>query len=121
MTEREQEVVAVAALAAKAAEEEQPLLEMLCRSAVRYWEGRLRQDAAPEAYGDAFCCAAAYTAAADLVESRAEGSVAAFTAGDLSVKTTGRSHGAEGLRQTAERLMAPYARMEDMAFRGVRG
>ena len=60
MTEREQEVVAVAALAAKAAEEERSLLEMLCRSAVRYWEGRLRQDAAPEAYGDAFCCAAAY-------------------------------------------------------------
>ena len=120
MTEREQEVVAVAALAAKAAEEEQPLLEMLCRSAVRYWEGRLRQDAAPEAYGDAFCCAAAYTAAADLVESRAEGSVAAFTAGDLA-KNHGAVPWAEGLRQAAERLMAPYARMEDMAFRGVRG
>ena len=107
-----------------AGEAEKDLLEALCQAAETAWTGRLRQGVTPEDCGPAFPCAAAFTAAADLVTGRSGDAVAAFKAGDVSVE---RRDGADGaalaaaLRQTAERLMAPYARETGFAFRRVRG
>lgn len=121
----EQDIVTIASLIADAGEEERTLLEALCRNAAKYWEKRLRMEVIPDEYGDAFRCAAAYTAAADLVESRVGGEgVTSFSAGAVSVKTAAtaeRSGSAAALRQAAERLMAPYAEAADFAFKGVRG
>ena len=92
------------------AEAEDPLLAALC--------------AAAEDCGEAFPCAAAFTAAADCLLSRAGGDAAAFTVGAVSVKTREGGSGAdlaEALRQAAERIMAPYGEPEGFSFRGVRG
>ena len=63
-------------------------------------------------------------AAADLTAGRGGGAVSAFTAGDLSIKGRGAAEAAslaQGLRRTAEGLMAPYVETEDFCFKGVRG
>lgn len=107
-----------------AGEAEQELLELLCAAAEQAWTARLRDGVTAEDCGAAFPCAAAFTAAADLAASQsAGGAVSSFTAGEISV-TTRESNGGGGsaaLRQTAERLMAPYAKPGDFSFKGVRG
>lgn len=107
-----------------AGDSETALLEGLCQAAEAAWTMRLREGVRAEDCGSAFPCAAAFTAAADLAVSRGGDAVAAFKAGDVSVES--RSGGdstalVEALRQTAQRLMAPYAREVDFSFLGVRG
>lgn len=112
----------LAAAAAGAGEAERALLEPLCAAAEAMWLGRLREDVAAEDCGEALICAAAFTAAADLAGSG--GSVASFSAGDVSVKIQGggeRLKAAESLRQSAARLMEPYLRAADLWAMGVRG
>ena len=107
-----------------AGETEKELLEALCQAAEAAWTGRLREGVTAEACGTAYPCAAAFTAAADLVTGRSGDDVASFKAGDVSVERRDGSDGAAlaaSLRQTAERLMAPYAAEADFAFRRVRG
>ena len=106
------------------AEAEDPLLAALCAAAEAAWRGRLRPGVAAEDCGEAFPCAAAFTAAADCLLSRAGGDAASFTVGAVSVKTREGGSGAdlaEALRQAAERIMAPYGEPEGFSFRGVRG
>lgn len=99
------------------------LLRSLCAAAEAAWRGRLRPGVEVEACGEAFCCGAAFTAAADCLLAQSGGEIAAFTAGAVSVRT--REGGSEALaaalRLTAERLMAPYAQTEDFHFQGVMG
>nr|WP_326126352.1 hypothetical protein [uncultured Oscillibacter sp.] len=119
-----EEILMLARAVSGAGEAEQPLLEPLCRAARRRWEARLRPGLTPEDCGAAFVCAAAFTAAADLAAGRGGGGVSAFTAGDISVKGRGTAESAalaRGLRETAEGLMAPYAKEDGFCFRGVRG
>lgn len=107
-----------------ASETETALLEALCQAAEAAWTGRLRADVTVEACGTAYSCAVAFTAAADLVTGRSGDDVATFKAGDVSVERRDGNDGAAlaaALRQTAERLMAPYAVPADFAFRRVRG
>lgn len=117
-------IVELARTVSGAGEAETALLEALCQAAETAWTGRLCQGVTPEDCGTAFPCAAAFTAAADLATGRSGDAVASFKAGDISVD---RRDGADGaalaaaLRQTAERLMAPYTQMADFAFRRVRG
>lgn len=106
-----------------AGEAEAELLAALCEAAEAAWAARLRSGVAAADCGTAFACAAAFTAAADLAAGSC-GGVVSFTAGEISVKARGTAEEAAGtalLRQTAERLMAPYAEAEDFSFRGVRG
>ena len=52
------------------------------------------------------------------------GGIAAFSAGEISVKAQGGAEGlktAENLRRTAERLMEPYVRAAGFWARRVRG
>ena len=75
-------------------------------------------------FGEAFACAVAFTAAADLAGGAGETGISSFSAGEISVKKASaaqRSGAAKMLRQTAERLMAPFAEAENFCFRGVRG
>ena len=119
-----EKILALTMTVAGAGEEDRTLLEALCAAAETGWTARLRDGVTAETCGTAFCCAAAFTAAADFMASRLGGGVREFTAGELSVKGRDGSDAAEvagALRQTAERLMAPYAAEADFAFRGVNG
>ena len=107
---------------AAAGETEQTLLEPLCAAAERSWLARLREGVTAEECGEAFPCAAAFTAAADLAAG--EGGAVSFSAGDVSVNLGGgaeRTRRAETLRQTAERLMEPFVRAEGLWAQGVEG
>ena len=78
---------------------------------------------AGEDCGRALRCAAAFTAAADYLGKNCAGGES-FTVGDVTVKgMTGQTAQAlaDGLRQSAERLMAPYAVSGTFCFKGVRG
>ena len=114
-----EEILMLARAVSGAGDAESPLLEPLCQAAQRRWESRLRPGLTPEDCREAFVCAAAFMAAG-----RGGGAVSAFTAGEVSVKGRGAAESAalaRGLRETAERLMAPYAGEESFCFRGVRG
>ena len=103
---------------------EQGLLELLCTAAEQAWAERLREGLAPEDCGAAFQCAAAFTAAANLVGGRGGGAVSSFTAGVVSIQEAEAGQQgalAERMQQTAVRMMAPYVIADDFCFRGVRG
>ena len=103
---------------------ENALMEALCHAAEAAWTARLRADVTAETCGEAFCCAVAFAAAADYAVGQDAGGISGFSAGTVSVQTrngTDRAAMASALRQTAERLMAPYAESESFCFRGVRG
>lgn len=101
---------------------DETLLGTLCALAAEWWRLRLRQGVTAEDCGDAFCCAAAYTAAADLAVGCGVQDVESFTAGQVSVRLRETSAGTGlALRQAAERLMAPYVEAGDISLRGVRG
>lgn len=92
-------------------DEDEPLLKSLCQSAEEAWTARLRDGISPADCKGAFPCAVAFTAAAHLAAARSNGTVASFSAGSVSVQ--GRSCAEQcalrdGLRQTAEQLMAPF-------------
>ena len=119
----EQTIRSLAQSVCGAGADEAALLEALCGAAARRWRGRLREGLTAEDCGTAFACAAAFTAAADMMAGGG-GDVASFTAGQVSVK--GRTAAetavlAGSLRQAAEELMAPYTEPGDFAFLGVPG
>ena len=118
-----EQILALAMAVAGAGEEDRALLEPLCAAAETAWTARLREGVTAETCGSAFCCAAAFTSAADFMVSRS-GGLREFKAGEISVKGRDGADAAEvagALRQTAERLMAPYAAEAGFAFQGVRG
>ena len=123
MSTLQETILTLATAAAGAGEQDETLLETLCRAAETYWRGRLRTGVTAEDCGEAFPCAAAFTAAADLAAGQG-GGIESFTAGSVSVQA--RSPAETGtqaaeLRRTAWRLMAPFAVPGDFAFQGVRG
>ena len=122
MSTLQETILTLAAAAAGAGEQDETLLETLCRAAETYWRGRLRTGVTAEDCGEAFPCAAAFTAAADLAAGQ-DGGIESFTAGSVSVKGGGESAArrAESLRRSAEERMAPFAEPGDFAFQGVRG
>ena len=122
MSTLQETVLTLARAVSGAGEQDEVLLETLCRAAEAYWRGRLRQGVTAEDCGEAFPCAAAFTAAADLAAGQ-DGGIESFTAGSVSVKGGGESAArrAESLRRSAEERMAPFASRGDFAFQGVRG
>ena len=120
MTER---IISLASGLVNPSETEVVVLEALCRAAEARWMNALQDGVTPESCGEAFLCAAAFSAAADFAVSRNSEGIESFTAGEISVKrssSAGTSQ-AEALRKAAERLMTPYAVTEGFAFKGVRG
>ena len=95
---------------------------MLCEAAEAAWESRLGPGVTKEDCGGALRCAAAFMAAADYMGKRCRAE--SFTVGEVTVRQSGGQSAAvmaETLRQTAERLMHPYAASGNFCFRGVRG
>lgn len=115
--------ITAAALAAElcSASQEDPLLAVLCEAAEAAWESRLDPGVTKEDCGGALRCAAAFMAA-DYMGKRCRAE--SFTVGEVTVRQSGGQSAAvmaETLRQTAERLMRPYAASGEFCFRGVRG
>ena len=81
----EQTIRKLAETVSGAGEDEAALLVALCGAAIRRWRGRLREGLTAEDCGTAFHCAAAFTAAADLLSGGGD-SASSFTAGQVSVK-----------------------------------
>ena len=123
MTERLEEIAAMAEMLCAAAAQEKPMLLRLCAAAEREAEARLRRGVCGEELEDALRCACAFLAAAELESARGGEELSSLRAGSISV-TTGagaRSERAERLRREAERLLAPYTRSGTFAFREVTG
>lgn len=116
--------VTAAALAAElcGAPKADTLLEALCAAAEQAWSRRLKSGVDADDCGGALVCAAAFTAAADYLGGQA-GAAESFTVGDVTVRSASGSAlaQAKALRETAERLMAPYADSVCFCFKGVRG
>lgn len=117
--------VTAAALAAKlcGASETDALLEALCAAAEQTWSRRLKSGVDADDCGGALVCAAAFTAAADYLSGQTA-EAESFTVGDVTVKSASGQSAlaqAKALRETAERLMTPYADSECFCFKGVRG
>ena len=87
--------------------EEDVLLQALCDAAETFWKTRVQPGTAGEVCSGVLRCAAAFTAAADVTVKGMTGQSAQALA--------------DGLRQSAERLMAPYAVSGTFCFKGVRG
>ena len=124
MSALQETVLTLARELSGAGEAEEALLELLCQAAEQRWNKRLRPGVTAEDCGEAFPCAVAFPAAADLAAARGGDGVSGFTAGSVSVRIRSAAEScalAESLRRTAERLMAPFAAPEDFCFRGVRG
>lgn len=122
----DQEILDMAVILTGAAEDRQVLLTALCAAARQRWQARLREGVAAEDCGQAFVCAAAFSAAADFLTGEGGNAAAAssFSAGEISVSASSaadRSACAQALRDTAEELMAPYAQPGNFSFRSVRG
>ena len=119
-----EQIISLAMGIANPSEKELPLLEMLCHAAEKLWMDALKGGVLPEDCGEAFLCAAAFTAVADFMLSRNGENVASFTAGEISVKRKASAEEtaqAEAFRKIAARLMAPYGVARDFAFKGVLG
>ncbi len=97
---------------------DEKLLEQVCQMAMEQLERELRPGVTAADCGGAFPVAAAWMALAALEECGQNAGVESFSAGGLSIRT--RSGGGS-LRQQARQLMAPYCRLRDFAFQGVRG
>ena len=124
MSALQETVLTLARELSGAVEAEEALLELLCQAAEQRWNKRLRPGVTAEDCGEAFPCAVAFTAAADLAAARGGEGVSGFTAGSVSLRIRSAAEScalAESLRRTAERLMAPFAAPVDFCFRGVRG
>lgn len=73
-----------------AAEDRQVLLTALCAAARQRWQARLREGVAAEDCGQAFVCAAAFSAAAEFLTGEGGNAAAAssFSAGEISVSAS---------------------------------
>ena len=109
MSGAQEAILTLAKTLSGAGEDEEPLLEALCQAAEQWWKGRLLPGVTAEDCGEAYPCAAAFTAAADLA-----------AAVQVQSPAEAGTQAAE-LRRTAQRLMAPFTVPGDFAFRGVRG
>lgn len=106
------------------ADEDSALLQALCDAAVEFWRRRLNGKPAEANLSGALRCAAAFTAAADYLGKNCAGAAESFTVGDVTVRSvSGQSAAAlaGALRQSAERLMEPYAVSGTFCFKGVQG
>lgn len=105
-------------------EEMEEQLTVLCAGAVEMLRGRLKAGVGAEDCAPALVLAAAWTALADLCMGECADRVESFTAGAVTVRQSGGDGAlarSRGLREQAERVMAPYVNEQGFAFRGVRG
>lgn len=98
---------------------DEDLLVCMCQNAVERLKQKLRPGLTPEDCCGTFPVAAAWMAL-ETLWCCGEDNVQSFSAGDLTVHTGGGDRTA-ALREQTRRLMAPYCRETEFAFRGVQG
>lgn len=91
-------------------EENQALLEAVCRAAVVSLQSRLRDNVTPEDCQEEFVMAAGMYALAAMSGISDMGQLEQITAGDLTVRRSGGNVAANCLRTQAGMLMAPYVK-----------
>ena len=101
-------------------EKERQLLRVLCGAAASSLELRLREGLSPQDCARDFVAAASLYAVAALGEAREETVLEEFKAGDLTVRSRGKSKDAasRALQNQAQMLMKPYL-ADSFAFVGV--
>ena len=104
---------------------EEEVMTALCRAAQEKWTDRLREELEPEDCRSAFITACAWSALGAMQGGLAAGErfpVAAFSAGDLTVRRAqGSDAAARSLEAQAEALMEPYVQDGGFAFLEVTG
>lgn len=116
----DEEILEMAKSLCKCTDEEETRLKTLCPVCAAQVKSRLRRGVPVEECEDAFVCAAAWLAAAALIETRDGEDVSALRAGDVTISMKGGGR-AEALRRAAWRLMEPYTEGGGFYFCGVRG
>ena len=104
---------------------EEEIMAALCRAAQEKWTARLREELEPEDCRGAFVTACAWSALGAMQNGLAAGEsfpVAAFSAGDLTVRRGSGSGALAGsLEAQAEAIMGPYVQDGAFAFLEVMG
>lgn len=104
---------------------EESAMTVLCEAARDRWADRLREGLTPEDCRGPFLTACAWSALGAMqggLEAGATFPVAAFTAGDLTLRRRGgASAAARSLEAQAQALMEPYIRDGSFAFLEVTG
>lgn len=106
----EQVFVQARFMAQDLSQDNQAMLEVLCRAAVASLTARLRDDIAPEDCLTEFVAAASMYALAALSDVSDWDRVEQLTAGDLTVRRSSGDAAANCLRSQASIMMAPYTR-----------
>ena len=99
-------------------DKDQPLLELLCRSAEVSLKEKLREDVSPEDCKADFVAAASLYALAAMSEMDEISQMEQITAGDLTLRRGGKDAAACCLRYQAELLISPYVK-DRFVFMGV--
>lgn len=114
-----EQVYAQALLLSGGLEEQQDaMLQLLCRGAANSLALRLREGLAPEDCMADFVAAASLYALAALSGSDEMDKLEQITVGDLTMKRTGADAAANCLRYQADLIIAPYLK-DRFSFRGV--
>ena len=118
MTLTQQVVTQARIMAHELSEENQALLEAVCRASVVSLQGRLRENITPEDCLSDFVMAAGLYALAAMSGISEKAQLEQFTAGDLTLRRSGTDAASTCLHAQAELLMAPYLK-DPFAFQGV--
>ncbi len=99
-------------------EQQAPLLELFCRSAVAGLKARLREGITPEDCKPDFVAAGALYALAALSETDALAGMERLQIGDVTLVPGGTSAAVRCLRSQADLMISPYCK-DNLAFRRV--
>lgn len=100
--------------------QDENMLRMLCESACKVLDGRLKDGLAPEDCGGAYLLAAAWLAMDWLRGSQGMDGITSLSAGDISIRREGGGDNGK-LSQRAMEIMEPYFGSDGFVFRGVDG
>lgn len=118
MTLTQQVYAQTVLLAGTVEQEREPLLELLCQSAVVGLTRRLREGLTPEDCKADFVAAGALYALAALAETDEAANVARLQFGDITLVRGGANAAARCLRYQADFIISPYC-VDAFVFRGV--
>ena len=107
-------------LALGGAGQDEDVLRMLCESACRTLDRRLKDGLKAEDCGRAYPLAAAWLALDWLRDSQGMNGVTYLSAGDLTVRREGGGDNGS-LSRRAREIMRPFLRDDGFVFRGVKG
>ncbi|MBQ8852147.1 MAG: hypothetical protein IJZ66_06905 [Oscillibacter sp.] len=99
---------------------DESLVQRMCQVAQTQLTIRLRPGVTAEDCGGAFPIAAAWMALSTLYACGEADGVESFSAGDLTIRTSGGGR-SQSLEDQARKLMAPYCKETAFAVQGVRG